>query len=159
MNKNISEATNALNSEKSIDAASGIVSDLMKFSMTSSENQTANKHMADTIISVAEEQLPVPIIIGGPKEPRSSTKEQHCQEVTSQELPMFLNSPAQSIVPNEKISSEHLPVFLNNPVQPTTSNEEVSSEYLPVFLNNSAQSDVLFNKEVLSSDIPLCLNR
>ncbi|XP_014468974.1 PREDICTED: uncharacterized protein LOC106741442 isoform X2 [Dinoponera quadriceps] len=153
--KNSPEATNdALNCEKSMNTASGIVSDLMKFSITDSFKAT-DQSVVRTVVSVAEEQLPVPIIISGPESPPSK-RAQYCQEVTSQELPVFLNSPAQSTVPDEEVFSEHLPVFLNNSVQSTALNEEESSEYLPVFLNNSVRSTFSCNEE-MPSDIPLCL--
>ncbi|EFN87560.1 Protein Tube [Harpegnathos saltator] len=160
-NRNSSEITerdDTLNSKKSMNAVSEIVSDLMKFNMTDSCKAIKHEHEARTLVSVAEEQLPIPIIIGGPIGDLSNTKE-NCQEVTSQELPVFLNNSMQSTVPNVEMFSEHSPVSFNNPVQPTVSNEEVSSEYLPVFLNNSIQSTTLSNEQMSSSNIPLCLKR
>lgn len=148
-----------------MDVASGLVSDLMKFSMTDSCKAT-EKHMVHPIVSIAEENLPVPIIIDNPKdlsntkEPYSKKRGEPCgQEVTSQELPVFVNNPVQSPVSSEEVSSEHLPIFLDNSVQPTISSEEASSEYLPVFLNNFGRSAVPSNEKMSSSDIPICLKR
>lgn len=134
--KNSSETIDdALNCKKSTDTADGITSDLMKFSMTDSYIAT-NERTAHTIVSVAEEQLPVPVIIDDSED--SPNAREHCQEVTSQELPVSFN--VQSTMPNEEVSSEYLPVFLNNSVQSTASNEEMPSECLPVFVNNSERS-------------------
>lgn len=145
-NKNLLEATNdALICKKSTDATGEIVSDLMKFTITDS-CEAMDKHVAHSMVSIAEEQLPVPIIFGDSKEPPNIRK-QYWQEVTSQELPVFVNNLVQSTVPNEEVPSEHLPVFLNS-VQSTMSNKEASSEYLPVFLDNSIQSATFSNKKM-----------
>lgn len=133
IDENLPDTITSLNYGTTADVPPEIISDLIKFSATDT-CEVKNDHVAHTSAVIQPEQW-LSTTIDEKERNRSEDllTGQFYQEISSQELPVFLKNSSQSAMSNEEVPSEYLPVFRNSPAQSTISNEMSSSD-LPLCL-------------------------